>query len=729
MPLIELLLAEQSAATAWRLGEAGIRDLLTKDSVGRLLVLLYNDHGQATGLSKTEFYGWGEDAEVRSELALVVAGRRTESEEDTTRLADLVAARLPNNIDNAPEVARAIAQDAIALAPFALKSASEIGRYLVAKVEDLDLAVSRLTDVAEEVQAEAATAHAELLDGQDLLSRQLGESTAKLLEAISAVPREIEVVRFVRSDWGPEGTERALARLGERDAEVLRRLQEAAGDPVSVDALRQLVDQWPTWLRAGPIEAFGALARLLEQTGPDWSLASRMWEEAARAAETASHGANLLVRSAIAANLGKDESRGRALIDEARETDPTAQRLVLEEASDLRDPDEQLDRLSNLTTDDPELHALIEAQRSLAYLLKGDCPTARYHLEQANQRAPWLQQLQLVRINVIVQEARLAVANDQAVDASPLQEAVTTAHQLRARLQSAERHEESGRLLMLICDAEALLGNLADAVELLKTATNDEISAGHNAEVLAETALRFSEYRRAIDLLRDYHDTEASVRQRAAAIVFTGSSEAVIEALSTLRGIALGDSEEAMLAGANRLLSCAAKPQLDWDEDVARKLIDAGGARLAIGARAMQLARKTRYEDALEVLNPYLNSLWALESSLHVAAMKGNSEELAAAATAVLDAGPDQPMLVACGTALREAGDPQRAAQILIAVAHNPGAPPATRSDAYHTLLLIVANDQGDWHRAETLWQEWRDLNTRDGRISAWYARLVLHTE
>jgi hypothetical protein len=282
---------------------------------------------------------------------------------------------------------------------------------------------------------------------------------------------------------------------------------------------------------------------------------------------------------------------------------------------------------------------------------------------------------------------------------------------------------------MLICDAEALLGNIEGATELLNTASEDEISAGKNAEVLAEVALRFSEYRRAIDLLHDYPDNEGAVRQRAAATVFTGSSEAVTEALGTLREIALGESQEAMLAGANRLLSCIAKPQLDWDEDVAHKLIDAGGARLAVGARAMQLARKTRYHDAMEVLNPYLGSLWALESRLHVAVLRGNREELAAAATAVLDAGPDQPMTVVCGTALRHAGNAQRAAQILVGVAHNPGAPPATRSDAYHTLLLIVANDQDDWKRAETLWREWRDLNTHDGRISAWYARLVVHRE
>jgi hypothetical protein len=191
--------------------------------------------------------------------------------------------------------------------------------------------------------------------------------------------------------------------------------------------------------------------------------------------------------------------------------------------------------------------------------------------------------------------------------------------------------------------------------------------------------------------------------------------------------MALSDRQEAMMAGANRLLSCVEKPQLEWDSDVAQKLEQTGNARLVVGARAMQLAKRHRYEEALDVLAQHFESLWALEARLYVASMREKAEELIAAANAVLDAGPDQPMTVMCGTALRQGGETDRAAQILVGVARNPGAPLATRSEAFHTLLLVVANDQGNWSRAEALWKQWRDLDTGDGRISAWYARIAAH--
>jgi hypothetical protein len=280
---------------------------------------------------------------------------------------------------------------------------------------------------------------------------------------------------------------------------------------------------------------------------------------------------------------------------------------------------------------------------------------------------------------------------------------------------------------MLLCDAQALLGEIDDARNLLQTASEGEVSAVQNAEVLAEVALRFSEYRLVSRLLDGYPETEGAVRQRAAATVHTGSSEAVIAALSTLRAVALGDSAEALLAGANRLMSCVEKPQLDWDEDVAQKLKAEGSARLAVGARSRQLAKKGRFEDAIEILRPHFPSLWALEGWLYVAALRHNSEELVASADAVLDAGPDLPMTVMCGTALREGGESKHAARVLIGVAHNPGASLPVRSEAYHTLLLIVANDQDDWSRTEGLWTEWRDLNTRDDRVTAWYVRIVAH--
>jgi hypothetical protein len=252
--LIPLLLAGEVADTAWGLGRAGLRELITRDQVGRLLVILYNDYGDASGLSKSEFYALGDVPELRSELNLVVAGRRTTSDGDVTALAELLQPHLTSSGDGL-ELAKRIAFDGIAVASFASQSPRELLRYLVATTEEIEAA---LGDVKQDTET--------LLEGQAQIQEQLAD-TQRLIETIGLPSTPNEVVRLVQTDWGPEGARRALKALGRTEPVTVERLQATIGDPPRKSALQDLLEESPGWFRGAPPEALTVVAILCQQFG------------------------------------------------------------------------------------------------------------------------------------------------------------------------------------------------------------------------------------------------------------------------------------------------------------------------------------------------------------------------------------------------------------------------------------------------------------------------------
>jgi hypothetical protein len=435
-----------------------------------------------------------------------------------------------------------------------------------------------------------------------------------------------------------------------------------------------------------------------------------------------------LTRTAIANEISGNVGQYLELLERARTEDPLAPRLRLEDATNLRDPDEQLAALEGLASEDPELEALIQAQRALALLLKADCAGALHHLDVARGLASWMRQLEGVEVNITVQEARLAVSRDRPVNVEALSRAGAAAKRLRDELLANRRFEESGRILMLLCDIRALLGEIDEARDLLEQARAEELVAGANPEVLAEVALRISQYRLALECLKGYGDTPGSIRQRACAFMHTGSSQAVIESLQTLHESALGDTPESTMAAVNLILGFAEETRLEWDHEVAQKLMSSGHERIVIGARARQLAAKKYYEDAEEMLEPYKSEIWALETKLLIEIKRRRPQAQIDAANALLAAGPDPSMALTCAKVVATGPDKQRAVQVAVNIARSPGASVRDRSDAYHFALALLANDLGEWTRIPSLWDEWQELVAGDTRLPAWYARILGHS-
>ena len=603
------------------------------------------------------------------------------------------------------------------VAPFVLKTAEEFCQYLIGQFEDLDLTVTELLELGVELregQAELLKAAAAIRQGvQDI-------------DATLASRPEDRVVRYVRTDFGPDGTRRALDALGHADPYVLEHIRDAVGDPADAKRVVNVIAERPSWLRGGPIEGPIALATMAQQLA-EWTAASDAWQDATLYAADATRRADLLVRSAVAAQIARLDIRYQPRLQDARDLDPNCPRLRLEEISNLIDPAAQIALLNQLSTADDELLALIHLQLALAHLLTPDCAAARHHLQIAEKHAPYLLQLPMVAMNIDIQDARVAISLDQSVNVTALSQALTDAQSMRRTLQDLKRFEESGRTLMLACDAAAMLGRLEHAKELLGAATPEELAAGRNVEVLADIALRLSEYRRALEILEGYPETEGIRRQRAYAITQTGTSDAVDDALATLREIALGGGAEALFAATNRCMCCVTKPYLAWDDDVAKYLIDSGHARIGVGARAFQLARLKRFEQANALLEPYAHELWALEGLMRVAVRRNNRNELLSAIDRLLRAGPDLATVSTCGSLLVNLEEYEDAIPVLTRITRQPGAANVWRSEAFHSLLIAIVNHENDWPRAYALWKDWRGLDPRDRRIEGWYARMLTH--
>jgi hypothetical protein len=121
---------------------------------------------------------------------------------------------------------------------------------------------------------------------------------------------------------------------------------------------------------------------------------------------------------------------------------------------------------------------------------------------------------------------------------------------------------------------------------------------------------------------------------------------------------------------------------------------------------------------------------WAAELRLRVACERGNHRLITQAASEFLDFNPDAAGRLLVGQGLAQAGDLDRATDILGGVAHDPNAPPVVRSDAFASLLRALA-ERDLWERATREWNAWQELASKPGagddRVSAWQVRITHH--
>jgi hypothetical protein len=538
-------------------------------------------------------------------------------------------------------------------------------------------------------------------------------------------------VRLLVLDDVPTWERKAIARLAKNSASDWQWLCSQVGEPADADRVLDVINQWPERLANGSFDLRHALARQAEGLGL-WRAAADVWEQIATTDESATR-ADRFTTAAIDAKLGGDQERAQRLMNLAEVADPNDVRLRLarfNETDQQMPPAEQLERLEFLHTSDVPLAGLIAAHKALASMLIPDVAQAGKYLEQAEALDPESIPVRIVRINLLVQRARIALFEDRDYSLAEAAQAMKDALSLRDELMGMGRWEESGRLLMLAADVPALSRDLESARKLLERARPEELEAPGGAEVLGEAALRDAAPELALAMTASADSTDAIRRIRASATIdFLNRPDP--ESLEELRELALGGGPEAEAAAFARLVACLPPVKASWDDEAAQVIEEQGARRLVSSIRINSLAARGRLVRAEALAEALPETIWAAEIRLRLAGERGAASILRETAERFMEFGPDASGRLLAAIALRRAGEPTQAAGLFATMANDSNVSPVLRTEAYAGLLHTLA-DRDEWERASREWEAWRqfgetELPRPDGRISAWQVRIAHH--
>jgi hypothetical protein len=566
--------------------------------------------------------------------------------------------------------------------------------------------------------------------------RAIGAVEATIREQLGPVAASLERLaqtrdrpRLVDLDDHPAWARRTMRALAHEDAGGFEWLIDQLGDPPDRVRIQHLIDTWPDRLSHATPHVVFALVRQAEAHGM-WKAASRAWERIADR-YTGERAADHLTRAAVDAGAAGDEDRRLVLLERARTADPDSVRLRLEEHDQAAEPAQQLRELAGLSTADAPLAALLECHRAMAHLLAGDLAAARERLQAAMALEPEAVAVRALAIDIVVQEARLALRSDQPYPLAALQDVQRRALALREELLVYGRVEEAMRLLMLAAEVDGLLFDAKAMGARLREVSDAELAAREAAEVLGDAALRAGDDRYPLELLDRIQpaETEAVRRIRATAVTQTGTSEDRLAAVAELERLALDGGPERTLAALARLRVCSPPIRAAWSDDVAAVLVNEGYENVAVGLHVRALCARGRPIDAEHLLAGRPDEPWVAELRLVVAGVRGAHTPLREAAESFLRHAPHAPGRLLAARGLAESRALPEARDVLLALAHDNSAAPRVRVDAFD-LLMHVCADLNDWQLAERSLIAWQryvndDLRAVDPRISQWQPRVA----
>jgi len=514
----------------------------------------------------------------------------------------------------------------------------------------------------------------------------------------------------------------ALERLKQESPSDLIGLLALVGEPPQPNRAEHVIRDWPPLLESCHEGALVALALLAENDG-DWAAASTAWEGLARriAGHLRDEAAEYIALAAIAARVGGDRQRYEHLLEDAKRLAPTHPRVVFEQIRDDMTPEERIRILSGLKSDEPFLQALITCHLSGAYLLIPDPAKARRVLDRVASDMRESYAAKAGRLNLTIQEARLALIEQRPVDGTALRETRVGALALRDEMLARRRYEESAGLLMVAADALMLLGDRAAAIGTLAGRKEEEVVSHDGAQILAFAALRIGDPRSAIDIIDTVPLTHSLARLRAAAVMDSGRVAEIPAALATLDEAIAKGGEDATEAALFRLAATLLEGvEVPWSVPAEEILSETRHERVAVIARSFHLVRRhADFAGAYDLLDEHGSAPWALSTRLRLAERQGSYPIMREAARAVLASGPGQDLRTECGRALARSGDFEEAITTLIAVAREATAPDVPRANAYYLLVGIAGRELDDWERAATFHDEWTRSFPSDSRASA----------
>jgi len=530
--------------------------------------------------------------------------------------------------------------------------------------------------------------------------------------------------QFITNEWAPESLQPKLDEFRRDDPEGFARLNALVGNPPEEERLREAVDSPPRWLVEAGDQTWDILARTCEVSG-EWCAASDAWvNKAERLTDYPKAGA--LVQAATAAGVSGNAARREELLQRAAGIAPEHARLALERLDEQARPTEKLEVLNELDAEDPEERALIAAHKTLAYILTPDLDAAEACLAQVCEYLPHSALTKGLGISLTVQHGRIAVMSGRPLDRAALEAAAATAQEVREELIKARRWLESTRLLMLAADVAALLWDRAAASRILHEALDGEKSTTEQKIVLAASASgRALDYELALEILGGADDTPETKLIRFEALEEVGLPQERETALAGLDQLVRDGGRQAPEAAFARLAATIGPRPTSWSEEAADYLKAHGHEKAAVTAEAYYRVKEEGFEAAEQVLEPY-SQPWALAVRVRIALRSDAPREAAiAAAEELLAVGPSHLWRVEAGRAFARGRHFDRAREVLIGVAREPGAPQMVRADAYELLMGVVGNDLDGWELAAELHGEWVKLKPADSRLPKWAPRIA----
>jgi hypothetical protein len=526
-----------------------------------------------------------------------------------------------------------------------------------------------------------------------------------------------DVGRWQRKAW------RALEKV---DPFALDWLVGQLGSPASGSMIEALVAAWPNRLKESVRELPVLLVREAEAAAM-WTAAADGWERIAVAEKVVATKADFLARAAIDAGIGGDMECRERLLAQAETVDPDCVRAKMARVDDGLRPSAQLAYLAGLETDDPALASMLACRRALAYLQDSDLLNAEREAKVAEELDPDSVTVHVVRVNLELQEARVALATDRPFVVARVLAVHERALELREQLADMGRFEESVRLLMMAADARSLLRDQDGGRATLEEALPEEISAEQGAAVLGDAALRCGAPKLALRFVEGAKVDDGLRRISASARADLGEPGGTA-ALTELEELALDGGEEAEAAAIARLILCMVPTRAPWKEEVAAVVEGSEFDRYVKALRTLALSDSDP-QAALAMARSLPAEVWAAEVRVRVAGVAEDDEAMLAAAKEFLGFSPDGAGRILAARGLARGGDLERAGEVCGSVARDPNTPAIVRSDGFHIFMKTLA-DRDAWTMAEGVWEEWRDFGFRelpnfDGRISAWQVRVI----
>jgi hypothetical protein len=191
---------------------------------------------------------------------------------------------------------------------------------------------------------------------QEVAYRRRAEH-AESVRSAEGASDESQLARPILLDDVGSWQRKAVVALASQQPEALLWLRSEIGDPPEPDRVRGLIARWSGALTNASDLLAIAVIRHAEALGL-WSEAATGWEHLADRPNDPER-ADCLVRAAIDAQAGGENTRHERLLAEAEGEDPDCPRLHLERLDPGMSPPEQLARLDEIHTDDKALSRAI----------------------------------------------------------------------------------------------------------------------------------------------------------------------------------------------------------------------------------------------------------------------------------------------------------------------------------------------------------------------------------